>query len=406
MANVLATSSIVAKKALAILENNLMFGSNVNRKWEDEYTGNMTRGYATGATINIKLPSRYTYRAGRVSVPQASVDTTIPLTLSQGGTDIAFTSFERTVGITEDSLEEKVMAAMAAVINEVDFQGLQMANFATFNTLNVSGALPATQQTAVSVYTDAGRRLNEMAAPLKGSRSFVMGPALNGASVAGLSGLFNAQDKISKQYGNGIMVDALGFNVGLDQNIAVQTNGAATATNIAGAGQTGSSITVAAVAGGTLTRGTAITLPGVFAVNPQNRQSTGVLADFIVTADVAQGATVIPISPAIVTSGAFQNVTASPTNTTPYVIKGAASTAYQSNIAFDKDAFTLAMVPMEMPKPGTGAVAHQESHNGFTVKVTDYYDGVNDITNTRIDVLFGWAATYPQLAARYYTLGT
>lgn len=404
MSNTLATNSIVAKKALAILENNLMFGSNVNRTWQDEYGTNINRGYATGQTISIKKPSRYTFRSGRVAVPQASVDSTVPLTLTQGGCDISFTMFERTVSITEDSLDEKVMAAMACVINEIDYQGLQMANFATYNTLNITGALPTTSFGATSVYTDAGRRLNEMSAPVKGTRAFVMGPALNGASVAGLSGLFNAQDKLSRQYGNGIMVDSLGFNIAMDQNVATQTLGAATATNVNGAGQTGASITVIATAGGTLTRGTTITLPGVFAVNPQNRQSTGVLADFIVTSDVLVGATSIPISPTIVVTGASQNVSASPTTAQPYVVRGTASAAYQANLAFDKDAFTLAMLPMDTPRAGTGAVSHQESHNGFTVKVTDYYDGVNDVNNTRIDVLFGWAATYPELSTRYFTV--
>ena len=404
MSNVLANSSIVAKKTLAILENQLLFASNVNRTWEDEYTGNMSRGYAPGATINIKRPSRYTYRAGRVSVPQASVDTTVPLTLSQGGCDLNFTSFERTVGLTEESMDNKIQAAMAAVVNEIDRQGLELARLTAFNTINPAGALPTTQLQAVQVYTEAMRRLNEMAAPTtRGEKSFIMGPGLNGASVAGLSGLFNSSEKISKQYGNGMMVDSLGFVVGMDQNVSTHINGAATATNINGANQTGSAITVVAVAAGTLTRGTGITLPGVFAVNPQTRLSTGVLADFIVTADALVGATTINVSPAIVTSGPFQNVTASPTTAQPYVIKGAASTSYQSNIACHKDAFTLAMVPMEQPT-GLGVKVHQESRNGFTVKVTDGYDFINDNTLMRIDVLFGWSATYPELAVRYFTV--
>lgn len=405
MSNVLATSSIVAKKTLAILENQLSFGGNVNREWEDEYEGNMSRGYAPGGTINIKRPSRYTYRAGRVSVPQGSVDQTIPLTLNQGGCDLNFTSYERTVGLTEDSLDKKLQAATATVVNEIDRQGLALASYTAFNTLNVTGALPANQLAAVQVYTDAKRRLNEMAAPTtRGDSSFIMGPALNASSVAGLSGLFNNDSKISQQYGNGFMVDSLGFVMGMDQNVNSITLGAATATNINGANQIGSTITVAAVAAGTLARGTAITLPGVFAVNPQSRVSTGVLADFIVTADVPQGATSIPISPAIVTSGQFQNVTASPTTGAPYVIKGTPGTTYQENIAFHKDAFTLAMVPMFVPE-GLGVRVHQESRNGFTVKVTDGYDFINDNTLMRIDVLFGWSATYPELAVRYQTTG-
>jgi hypothetical protein len=97
-------------------------------------------------------------------------------------------------------------------------------------------------------------------------------------------------------------------------------------------------------------------------------------------------------------------VTASPTNGQNFLIVGAASTSYQTNVAYHKDAFTLAMVPMAMPQAGTGAMAHQESSDGFTLKVTEYYDGTNDVSIMRLDVLFGWAATYPELSAKYYTV--
>ena len=191
----------------------------------------------------------------------------------------------------------------------------------------------------------------------------------------------------------------------MDQNVDTHTNGAATATNISGAGQTGSAITVVATAGGTLSKGTVITLPGVFAVNPQSRTSTGVPAQFVITADVLVGSTSLPISPAIVTSGAFQNVTASPTTAQPYVIVGAASTGYQTNVAFHKDAFTLAMVPMWAPPGGKGVIdVAQETYKGYTIKVTEFYDGLNDNSIMRLDVLFGWAATYPELSVKYYTV--
>lgn len=100
MSNTLVTCSIVAKESLAILENMLGFAANVNRDWEDEFGSNMSRGYAPGSTINIKKPPRYTYRAGRVAVPQATVETTVPIVLSQGGTDLNFTSYERTLSLS------------------------------------------------------------------------------------------------------------------------------------------------------------------------------------------------------------------------------------------------------------------------------------------------------------------
>ena len=402
MTNVLATSNIVAREALAVLENMCSFAPAVNRDYEDEYGGNMARGYAPGQTINIKRPPRYTYRAGRIAVPQATVESTIPLTLSQGGVDINFNSIERTLSLS--ALSDKLTAAMAPVVNEIDRQGLSLARFATYNCLNVLGALPTTQVLAVAAMANVNSRLDIMSAPVKdGRRSFCMGPVLNGSMIQGFAGLFNMSERINGQYRTGYMQDSFGLRPMMDQNVDTHTNGAATATNIAGANQTGSAITVVAIAAGTLTRGTVIQLPGVNSVNPQSRTDTGVPMDFIVTADALIGATTINVSPALVTSGAFQNVSASPTNTTAYVISGAASTAYKANIGFHKDAYTLAMVPLFQP-PARGVLSSEQmSHNGFMLRVVQFYDGVNDNCIFRIDVLFGYAATYPELAVQYRT---
>jgi len=404
MSNTLVTCSIVARESLAILENMLSFSTMVNRDWEDEFTGNMNRGYAPGQTINIKRPPRYTYRAGRVAVPQATVETTVPITLSQGGVDLNFTSIERTLLLTK--LEDKLQAAMATLANEIDRQGLTLAHYNTFNCINPAGALPNTQALALGIITDANRRLDEMAAPRDKQRGFIMNPALNAAEIGGFAGLFNAQGTLSKQFGSGLMVDSLGLAYAMDQNVDVHTNGTqnVAGTNVNGAGQTGSAITVVGL-GGTITRGTVVTFPGCFAVNPQSRVSTGVLAQFVVTADCAAGATSVPISPALTPTGAFQNVTASPTTGSPFLIVGAASTSYACNVAMHKDAFTLAMVPMWAPPGGKGVIdVAQETYKGYTLKVTEFYDGVNDNSIMRIDALFGWAATYPELSVKAYTV--
>ena len=403
MSNTLVTTSIVAKEALAILENMLGFSANVNRDFESEFTGNMARGYAPGQTINIKRPPRYTYRAGRVAVPQSTVESTVPLTLSQGGCDINFTSFERTLKLSQ--LERKIAAAIAPVCNEIDRQGLELARFATFNALNPTKTAVTTSAIAVGAITAVNQRLDEMGAPRDGNRHMCLSPALNAGFVTGLSGLFNSSSKLDKQYGRGMMVDSLGLSYAMDQNVQIHSNGACTVTgsNVNGANQSGATITVAATPGGTLTKGTIITFPDCYAVNPQSRQTTGVLAQFVVTSDVAQSSTSIPISPAMVTSGAFQNVSASPTTAAAWLVVGAASTDFSCSVGYHKDAFTLACLPMWAPPGGKGVIdVAQESDHGFNIKVTEFYDGINDNSIMRIDVLFGWAATYPELAVKYY----
>lgn len=402
MANTLATCTILAKEGLAVLENMLSFSAGVNRSWEEEFDGNQSRGYSPGTTINIKRPPRYTYRSGRVSSPQSTVETTIPLTLAQGGTDMSFLSIERTLSL--QAMEQKLQAAMATVANEIDRQGLLMAYQNTFNVTNPTGALPTTTQGAVNIFTDANRRLDEMAAPRDKQRQMVAGPGLNAGLVSGLSGLFNAQPKLEKQYGTGLVVDSLGMNFAMDQNIATHTNGTQVVTGTAvGAGLSGASIACAAL-GGTIPRGTVIQFPGVFAVNPQSRQSTGVLAQFVITADLVGGATALPISPAIVPTGAFQNVS-NATTAANFTIVGAASTAYQQNLAFHKDAFTLACVPLWTPPAGKGVIdASTASYKGMNLRVIQFYDGVQDNSIFRFDVLFGWCAPYPELANRIYSV--
>jgi hypothetical protein len=381
----------------------LTFASNVNRDWEDEFTSNMSRGYAPGQTINIKRPPRYTYRAGRVAVPQSTVESTIPLTLQQGGCDLNFTGIERTLNLTQ--MQKKLQAALATVANEVDRQGLNLARLSTFNTIGTPGTLPTTQALALAAITGLNQRLDEMAAPRDNQRSLVMNPALNAATIQGFAGLFNAASTLEKQFKRGMMVDSLGLAYSMDQNVDTHVNGTAVVnTNtVNGAGQTGTTITVAAL-NGTVTKGTKITFANVFAVNPQSRQSTGVLAQFTVIADAAAAATSLQISPALVPSGAFQNVTTSPANGATITIFGNASGSFGANVAFHEDAFTLAMVPMYAPPGGKGVIdVAVESYKGMNIKVTEFYDGVNDNYIMRLDVLFGWAATYPELACLYAT---
>ncbi|HET7773356.1 MAG TPA: P22 phage major capsid protein family protein [Burkholderiaceae bacterium] len=401
MSNTLVTCSIVAKEALAVLENMLTFSAKVNRNYENEYSSNQSRGYSPGQTISIKRPPRYTFRSGRVASPQATVETTTNLTLNQGGVDINFTSIERTLSLQQ--LNQKLQAAMATIANRIDLDGLSLVRTAVGNAVGTVGTLPATQAAATDLILSAGQRLDEMAAP-KADRHFVSAPDMNRALVSGMAGLFNSSAAIGQAYRSGVVSDPFGFDFTVDQNVSRHTNGtqATTGVTVNGAGQSGSTINVnSASVTGTILAGSVITFAGVFAVNPQSRQSTGQLAQFVVTADVAASATSIPISPALTPSGAFQNVTASPANTAAVTILGAANASYNNSVAFHRDAFTLATVPLYMPQGGRGVIdAAQESYKGFNMRVIEFYDGVNDNYVMRFDVLYGWAATYPELAVK------
>ena len=147
-------------------------------------------------------------------------------------------------------------------------------------------------------------------------------------------------------------------------------------------------------------QGDVFTIAGVFAVNPVTKLPF--LRQFVVTADMSSdGAGVInnmPIAPAIITTGAFQNVSAAPADNAALTFLGTAATGYAQNLVFHKNAFGLVVVPMEKP-PGAVDVA-RESYKGLSVRVVPYYDGANDVSKWRLDVLYGIKTLDPRLAVR------
>jgi hypothetical protein len=222
--------------------------------------------------------------------------------------------------------------------------------------------------------------------------------------VASLSGLLNPAAEISRQYVTGRMYDALGFIWMKDQTTIAHTNGTLeqSAATVDGAGQTGLSLTVDALPG-SLNQGDIITIDGVFQVNRITKQSTGRLRQFAVTADVAAGATTIPIYPAIVPGVGgqavqYQTVTASPADGAAVNPSNglAGGTSYTKNFAYAPEAVTLATADLEMPK-NVHEVA-REQFDGVSMRmVTDYFIGTDQLI-TRLDVLYGYLWIRPEWA--------
>jgi len=79
---------------------------------------------------------------------------------------------------------------------------------------------------------------------------------------------------------------------------------------------------------------------------------------------------------------------------------GAASTTYPQNIAYHKDAFTLATADLILPQ-GVD-MASRANHNGISMRIVRQYDINNDRMPCRVDVLYGYAAIRPQLACRVW----
>lgn len=103
-------------------------------------------------------------------------------------------------------------------------------------------------------------------------------------------------------------------------------------------------------------------------------------------------ATASPLSiyPAIVPTGPGKNVTASPAAGAPLTLVGAASTGFRQSLMFHRDAFTVATAPLPVIAGCEGYTARMP--NGLSIRVMTGGDFINDAENTRIDLLYGFAA--------------
>jgi hypothetical protein len=395
---VLLTPSIITKESLVILENNLVAANRVNRKFENQFV-------KIGNSLTIRKPNQFTVRSGAGLQIQDIAEPSVTITVNkQKGVDFQFTSQDLTLTVEEFS-ERYLKPAMARVANQIDYDVLQLYS-GTSNFVGTPGTTPADFSTSVQL---VGQRMDENAAP-QDNRTLVMNPAAYWSIANSLKGSFvmpTAKEALVKGY----LATIGNYEVYLDQNIPTVTNYIHTSTNAlvsnAPASQSGSSIsTVGFNTNDIFQIGEVVTFGTVFAVNPQSKQSTGQLKNFVITATTQPGAgstATLQISPAMVTSGPYQNVTNGTTSTAAgkvSVLTGtpSASSTFVQNIAFTRDAFGLVMVPLEIPQ-GVDFAA-RETYRNISMRVIRDYDINNDVFPTRIDVLYGTSNYYDELAVR------
>ncbi|KKK72468.1 hypothetical protein LCGC14_2903570, partial [marine sediment metagenome] len=281
MPNVLLTIGMRTKEALRIFENNLNFAKYVSREYDDKFA---KKDAKIGNTLDIRKPPRFTVSSGQALDLQDVTETFVTLTLdSQRHVDVVFGSQELLLDI--NAFAKKFLnARVSALANQVDVDGLLLYRD-IYNAIGAPGTVPATRL----LYLQAGQRLNEEAAPDGDERSMIVSPAMEATIVNTDAALFNPSKGLSDQYTYGKKGHALGFRFSMDQNVAPHTVGPLGGTPLVnGASQTGTSLVTEAwtsSAASRLLRGDIFTIADVYAVNPQNRQSTGTLRQFVCTGD-------------------------------------------------------------------------------------------------------------------------
>jgi hypothetical protein len=409
MANQLLTISKITNEALMVLENELTFTGQVERKYDEQFA---VVGAKIGNTVNVRKPGRFIGTTGPALNVEDFNETSVPVTLStQFHVDTQFTTQD--LALSLDSFSDRVLKpAIAAIANKVDADGLTMAKNATANTVGTAGTTP----NALLTFLTAQAFLDSEGAPRDGKRSCIIEPFTSASIVDSLKGLFVPSNVIADQYKKGMMGrDSGGMNWYMDQNVVNQTYGnfAGTAT-IATTTATGfltsgwastSTISITSTGAVSLNVGDTIQIAGVFAVNPQNRAAYGTnkLRSFVVTTAAAgTGATFnVVVSPAVITAGQFQNVSIPTTSATAAItFFNKSGTVSPQNIVMHKNAFTLACADLELPDGVHFAGRASDKELGLSIRVVRQYTINNDSIPTRLDVLYGWAPLYPELACR------
>ena len=399
MSNSILTIDMITRKALEILENNLVLTRNCNRQYDDSFA---VEGAKIGSTLRIRLPDRALVTDGAALQVQDDNEQFTTLSVAnQKHIGVNFTSAELTMQL-DDFADRVLKPRISQLASSID---ADVAN--AYKTIGNSVGTPGTTPGTSLVLLQAQQKLNENAAVMS-PRYATVNPAANAALVEGMKGLFNPTDTVSKQFRNGMMgTGVLGFEeVNMSQSIKQHTTGSRTngTTSAAVTAEGATTIFLTGLgASGTILAGDVFTVADCYAVNPQTRETTGSLAQFVALANVTAtggGAADVTVAAIYSANHALATVNTLPGNSKTVTFLGSASTQYAQNLVYHKDAITFATADLLLPQ-GVDMAA-RAVHNGISLRVVRQYDINNDRMPCRIDVLYGYSTIRPQMACRIW----
>jgi hypothetical protein len=410
MPNSTLTASIIAKAAVKILDNECVMARQVYRAHESEFAKNVN-GYKIGDTITIRKPADFTVGNGATVSAQDVVEGSTTLTIDKRKhVAFKFTSQQLTLNIGDLS-ERVIKPAMVQLANQVDTD--IMALYAKVpRWVGTAGQV-------VNAFTDfikAPEALDLGAVPTD-MRSAVLSPSDFYGLLGAQSALY-IQNAASGAYREGNLGKIAGIDTYMSQNVPSLTTGTRSGSILIDLSITTSTITYDAVkstmqqtihmdaftgATDTIKAGEVFTIADVYDVNPVTKARLPHLKQFTVVSDAtcSSNETDVVIYPAMIWTGAFKNIDVSSgtdLNNKAVTFLGSASTVYPQNMVFHKNAFAMASVPLERP-PGAVDVG-SESYNGLSVRVIPVYNGTDDESMWRMDILYGLQAIDPRLAVR------
>lgn len=408
MSNTLKVIDMVAKEALRIAHEKATFIATVDRSYDDSYA---KTGAKIGNTLRVRNPNQYVRRQGsRVMDVQDQDESTQTITMAtQDGVDMRFNSAELTLDTDNPNAvdlfsKRYIEPAVSQLVSGIDGDCIVQATKDTYNVVGTPGTVVGASSD-ITALGNARSRLNQGLAPKDMNRAIQLDSITMASIVNGNKALFLPDNQIKKAFTEGFysrsaMADfyenerTYRHTVGSD--VTVNTSSSAAVTD------GGTNITMNST-DGNINAGDVFTVAGVYACHPETKQSLGYLQQFVATA-ASTGA--VTVSPATYLTGAKKNVVSATSgtlattdfNSKAMTFVGTASTAYQQNLMYHKEAFTF--VTADLPLMDDAHKCVRKTMDGLSMRVWMASDIRNDELLMRIDILYGFKTLRPAWACR------
>jgi hypothetical protein len=410
MANDIKVLTFIANEMMRQTKNNLQFIKNLSGQ---EFADEFSRSPKKGESFTVRKSTRYIGRSGETFSAEDYKERLVTITVDQTqGVDLSFSSRELAFGV--DYFADRVIPPVAeSLAAKLDTLYLQKAVNATAQQVGT----PGTMVTTLKTYNQARALMSWQSAP-NNNQSMLINPDMQVEAVDTGKAIFNPTQEIADQYETGMIGRHSGAKVYEVQNLPIHTNGQRGGTPLVNGGSQGGSVWAmtstlvtdgwTAAAANRVKDGDVFTIAGVMAVNPWTRQSTGALQKFTVVGDVASdgsGNATITVSPALLTSGPFQNVSGAPADNAALTFDGNASAAYSLGFRFHRDAFVFGCC--EQPEPTKApefCKTIRDPQTGLKIRYIRDWDTRNNVQIDRFDVVPAFGVAFPEFACRIASL--